>query len=196
MVSPLFYCLMPCESVGSAAPLAPACLQSPLRGCRCCSPWCLGWLGSFRPLPVPVFLPPSLCFPQGSLWRFHPPRKLFDSGGVGAPRRIDSPSHLLAIPPGVVFRHPRGLMTLSLHPTQENLPARFSRRLETLSLFFSTPWRPPAPAASASPEVATEVAPQLATAPPGLSSTPLPSDYSDVAVRVFLPARNPLTFFF
>ena len=67
-------------------------------------------------------------------------------------------------------------------------PLQRTRRTGFLSVqtppplsFLPTPWRPPAPAASASSEVASKVA------PPGSSSAPLPSDSPSVAVSI-LPA--------
>ena len=64
--------------------------------------------GSFRPVPDFICLPKAPSLPGGSVQGFHPFGELFHSGSVGAPRQLDSPSHSLAVPPGV-FCHYRGL---------------------------------------------------------------------------------------
>ena len=69
----------------------------------------------------------------------------------------------------------------------------FSCRPETLSYsLFSSPWQPPAPAASAYPEVASKVNPLSAAAPPGPPYAPLTSNYPDVAVSASTKFPYPL----
>ena len=109
-VSPRCLCLPPCPDVGSSVPPSPARSSSP-RYQRCpCLPRFLGWWGGSAPSPPLSVLPRnsvSLGSPSGG---FVPPGQLFHSGGVDAHWRLDSPSHFLAISPGV-FRHSGGLAT-------------------------------------------------------------------------------------
>ena len=59
--------------------------------------------------------------------------------------------------------------------------------------FNSAPWRPSAPAASAFSEVTSNVAPPLATVPPGPFSAPLSSDPYALAISVIPTSPDPPT---
>ena len=95
-----------------------------------------------------------------------------------------TPSHSLATLPGISAT-PEATGHPSPSPTTENSLVGFSRRPENFSLSrFSAPWRPPAPTASASTTVVSDVVPPLAAAPPGPVSAPLSSGPYAVGVGV------------
>ena len=95
-------------------------------------------------------------------------------------------------PPRTPWRSPPGFSATpealgppSMIPTPEESPAGFFRRSETLShSLFSTSWRPPAPAASASLDVASKVAPPTGAAPPSPPSAPILSNSPAVSVSL------------
>ena len=135
-------------AVGSAEPLFVSAAVSTRLGFPCGG-------GGFCPLPALILPPPELCLPQGSLWRFLPPRATLPLRGCLYPLATRLPSPLHGGPPQG-FRHFGGLWPPSLPPTPEDSPVRFSLRPATLSLsLYLSPWWPPAPASSATLEVTT-----------------------------------------
>ena len=106
-------CLPTCPS-GAAAP--PSSDRTP---CRCCrrqlhSPRFIGWLGGFRPLPIPVRPPLALRCPWWPLRGFHPPGTTRPLRGCQCPAATRLP---LALPGGPLpgflpFHRPRRLLHL------------------------------------------------------------------------------------
>ena len=88
-----------------------------------------------------------------------PPGQLFNSGSVGDPLQLDPPSHSLVIHLGV-FHHSGGLgAPLSFTHSRGLAGGVNPQASDPLPFHFFASWHPPTPAASASLEVASDVAP-------------------------------------
>ena len=146
---------------------------------------------------VSVSPPPSSIRPWHSIslgghsGGFIPLGQLFHSRGVNYPWRLDSPSHSLAIPPGV-FRHSGGLWALLSYPYSRGifgwffLPAR-----DLLSSPFSYQRLPPTTTTPMALEVTSLMSHPPAAAPPGTSYSPLPSDSHTIVVSAWPTSPPP-----